>query len=53
MEISSIVCNLKELSTGKAIAKFVMVTASVEDYGKSIKEVIPKGYITFKIRGSK
>jgi hypothetical protein len=53
MEISSIVCNLKELSTGKAIAKFVMVAAGVEDYGKSIKEVIPQGYITFKIRGSK
>lgn len=53
MEISSIVCNLKELSTGKALAKFVMVTASVQDYGKSIKEVIPTGYFTFKLRGSK
>ena len=53
MEISSIVCNLKELSTGKAIAKFVMVAASVENYGKSIKEVTPNGYFTFKLRGAK
>jgi hypothetical protein len=53
MSISSIVCNQKELSTGKALAKFVMVAASVENYGKSIKEVTPNGYFTFKLKGSK
>ena len=52
MSISSIVCNLKELSTGKAIAKFVMVAASVQDHGKSVKEAIPTGYITFKLKGA-
>jgi hypothetical protein len=53
MEIGSIVCNQKELLTGKALAKFVMVAASVENYGKSIKEVTPNGYFTFKLKGAK
>ena len=53
MAISHVVCNLKELSTSKALAKFVMIAASVQDGGKSIKEVIPTGYFTFKLRGSK
>ena len=53
MPISCTVCNLKELSTGKALAKFVMVAASIQDHGKSVKEVTPTGYITFKIRGLK
>jgi hypothetical protein len=53
MSISSVVCNQKELSTGKALAKFVMVAASVENYGKSIKEVTPNGYFTFKLNGAK
>ena len=53
MAISTVVCSLKELSSGIAIPKFVMVASSVADYGKSIKEVIPDGYFTFKLRGSK
>jgi hypothetical protein len=53
MAISTVVCSLKELSSGIAIPKFVMVASSVANHGKSIKEVIPDGYITFKLRGSK
>jgi hypothetical protein len=51
-EIGTIVCTLKELSSGKAVPKFVMVTTSLENFGKSIKEVTPNGYFTFKLRGS-
>ncbi len=53
MAIGTIVCSLKELSSGMAIPKFVMVASSVADHGKSIKEVIPDGYFTFKLKGSK
>jgi hypothetical protein len=51
--LQSVSCNLKELSSGKALAKIVIVFASYKDIlVKSIKEVKPKGYFSISKRGN-